>query len=88
LRGISVGSGGEFVGADFLQGNSAFPNGSDEGGCTSLGASWRGDEHPAQNERGAQEVLDGTNSFGDEEALSFTRVPAAQVARYAEHAHA
>ena len=36
----------------------------------------------------SEELVDGTNSFGNEEAVSLARVAALQVTGYTEHAHA
>lgn len=52
-----------------------------------IGHGWR-NESAANRECRAEELVDGTNAFGDEKTVSLARVTALQVTGYAEHAHA
>jgi hypothetical protein len=48
----------------------------------------RRNEGATNRECRAEELVDGTNAFGDEETVSLARVTALQVTGYTEHAHA
>ena len=44
-------------------------------------------ERRANDEWRMKEIGDGSGPFGDEKALSFTRLSALKISRYREHAH-
>jgi hypothetical protein len=48
----------------------------------------RGNKGAANRECRTEKLVDGTNAFGDEKAVSVARVTALQVTGYAEDAHA
>jgi hypothetical protein len=45
------------------------------------------DECTAHDEWGPKELVDGADSFGDEQSLSFASMPSLEITRSREHAH-